>query len=292
MAQGLSEAAFVAQPGQSRSPPSFLTVPLEIRLEIYRHLLLPYRRHDRYLTKSTIKPRNVYWLDPVYPAILRTARKIYEEASAILYEENTFTFDCEASSWGRRRYWCTDQIPRASLKRCQHMAIEFCQLDSYLHTNGILSIIKDLRELDCNLKTVLLEFLFVNAHGFPVHGGRTGDRIARRFEIVAAIRSLSVSQQIVIRVITDRAAEGQEFQILTDSVVADLGWKMEKTFRSHRKTIVGTIIDDEESSLPSEQDVYTAASNNNRYVNPDPGEAISEYTWIWTLTPVCEQGTL
>ena len=62
---------------------SFLDLPPEVRLEVYRYL---------FLTRSnkTVSPLDNSAHHNLQPAILRTCKLIEEEARAILYRENTF----------------------------------------------------------------------------------------------------------------------------------------------------------------------------------------------------------
>ena len=62
---------------------SFLDLPPEVRLEVYRYL---------FLTRSnkTVSPMDNSAHHDLQPAILRTCKLIEEEARAVLYRENTF----------------------------------------------------------------------------------------------------------------------------------------------------------------------------------------------------------
>jgi hypothetical protein len=61
--------------------PAFLDLPVEIRLEIYKYLLLipPYN------ILQVVRPST-----KLHVALLRTNRKIHDEATPILYSQNTF----------------------------------------------------------------------------------------------------------------------------------------------------------------------------------------------------------
>ncbi|KAH8891399.1 hypothetical protein GQ53DRAFT_746916 [Thozetella sp. PMI_491] len=76
------EGCFSAMPITRRPPPTFLTLPLEVRLEIYSHLLLlpPYGKHQDAPGNG---PR-------VYPALLATCAQVYTEAAPMLYGANTW----------------------------------------------------------------------------------------------------------------------------------------------------------------------------------------------------------
>ena len=71
---------------------SFFDLPLEIRFLIYRELLI---------RVGYVKPAVGRYAheDPpavneLYPSILSTCKQAFAEGSMVLYEENTFHFDC------------------------------------------------------------------------------------------------------------------------------------------------------------------------------------------------------
>ena len=81
--------------------PSFLSLALELRLKIYRNLLI-YDREIGPQCQDYFEPFKV-WYGPeqnpgLSPAILRTRRQTYDETAPILYEENTFYYRCHADA--------------------------------------------------------------------------------------------------------------------------------------------------------------------------------------------------
>ncbi|KAI0490926.1 hypothetical protein F4859DRAFT_28402 [Xylaria cf. heliscus] len=74
-----------------RQPPTFLNLPLEIRLEIYAHLLTTPSYSPR---SSTPSPAPFFTPQtppsPLHPNILRTCRQLHAECIPILYSSNTF----------------------------------------------------------------------------------------------------------------------------------------------------------------------------------------------------------
>lgn len=69
------------------SPSPFLHLPPEIRLEVYRYLLLS--KHTIRMTRQ-LDYHFVFRPNFVFPAILRTCKLIHSEAMTILYGENLF----------------------------------------------------------------------------------------------------------------------------------------------------------------------------------------------------------
>lgn len=77
-----SEHQAVAEVKSTRSPKGLLDLPPELRLLIYRHLLVPYDLQHL---------RRVWLPGPeLHVNILRTSRLIHREAFAVLYRENNF----------------------------------------------------------------------------------------------------------------------------------------------------------------------------------------------------------
>ncbi|KAL2266267.1 hypothetical protein VTJ83DRAFT_5619 [Remersonia thermophila] len=87
-----------------RDPPTFLTLPLELRLEIYSYLLVlppppppetqqPIYRSPRFYTPSSTGQLSckVYSDAKLHPQILTVNSQIYHEAAPILYTRNTFS---------------------------------------------------------------------------------------------------------------------------------------------------------------------------------------------------------
>ncbi|KAL1840214.1 hypothetical protein VTJ49DRAFT_697 [Mycothermus thermophilus] len=88
----------------ARDPPTFLTLPLELRLEIYSYLLVlppppppetqqPIYRCSRVFTSSTSHQCNRRILDDakLHPQILAVNSQTYREAAPLLYTRNTFS---------------------------------------------------------------------------------------------------------------------------------------------------------------------------------------------------------
>ncbi|GAB1314046.1 2EXR domain-containing protein [Madurella fahalii] len=78
-------------------PPTFLTLPLELRLEIYKHLLTlppPPSRKDHPTTYRCSLAASCPTAHPaakLYPQILRVNSQVNAEATPLLYTHNTFT---------------------------------------------------------------------------------------------------------------------------------------------------------------------------------------------------------
>ncbi|KAI1152512.1 hypothetical protein F4825DRAFT_475850 [Nemania diffusa] len=141
-----SQAQPQSQP--KRQPPTLLNIPVEIRLEIYAHLLTapsnPPPSHPKYpsATSTTVSSSSsssstpsppppslstqTTPSSPLHPSILRTCRQLHAESTPVLYKTNTFlahtslltTFPSFFSpGHPRRRYPPVRSAPLAALVR-------------------------------------------------------------------------------------------------------------------------------------------------------------------------------
>ena len=156
---------------------SFLSIPPEIRVQIYRELLL---KDPEDLTQSILFETYVDWRRYVSPSIshqsfvylpsqqhknmgpiLRTSSTIYREASKVFYDEASFRFHNHARKVGDLP---TAGFPYEILHRIQHaeLLIKLCRYgERRLAREGVQVCIEALRcllERACSLKSLKLEF--------------------------------------------------------------------------------------------------------------------------------------
>ena len=144
--------------------PEFLSLPPEIRLQIYRYLLLS----RPWITPELPARQYPYPYSPtrIYPNVLRTCRMIHEEAFNVLFGENVFWFRCSASAFGGYKPASTRNIPRDNLKRIEQMEIEVNQ-DHFLRNRiAICSVINNVTIFDDSLRLLRLHFRCNNHTGF------------------------------------------------------------------------------------------------------------------------------
>jgi hypothetical protein len=122
---------------------SFLdTFPPEIRNKIYKHLLCSplladaaaeiddgEGNEDENDDENKISPAAYPVQYNLFPAILRTCRQIYEEASVILYEHNTFYFVCRGPWEWSMYHSCVGIVPLCPLTRRCPILVDACQLN-------------------------------------------------------------------------------------------------------------------------------------------------------------------
>jgi len=87
------------KPTMSKQPLTFLSLPLESRLDIYRHALVNKERMGGRFSRSMVQYQIMIDVRKsreemtMTPALLRTTKQIYHEALPILYGENEFMVD-------------------------------------------------------------------------------------------------------------------------------------------------------------------------------------------------------
>ena len=157
--------ASMTQTTQPTAKTSIFSLPPEIRREIYLYLLVS--------GNATIRPRlepgtnrGVHW--KVWAeshktnkwAILHTCRTIYEEASIVLYRENTFCFTCRWKYSGECRTF--DQLPsNSNFKYVKHLELDIYRSfnSSCFFLPNIQSTLKYIETTGCSLSTLRLNFI-------------------------------------------------------------------------------------------------------------------------------------
>ncbi|KAF2799772.1 hypothetical protein K505DRAFT_47133 [Melanomma pulvis-pyrius CBS 109.77] len=82
------------------APPTLVTLPYDIKLQILKELLYVHKPIDifrSYDVKS--KCMHLFTPTPLYVAILRTCRSLYDDAIHVMYGLNIFQFSCGLSYW-------------------------------------------------------------------------------------------------------------------------------------------------------------------------------------------------
>ncbi|KAK3299154.1 uncharacterized protein B0H64DRAFT_454843 [Chaetomium fimeti] len=111
-----------------RNPPTFLTLPVELRLEIYTHLLVLPPPPPRETLQATYRcsyaasplsssPTKTNPKPTLHPEILRVNSQVYHEALPVLYSQNTFSAHPVRLTAQPRLYhpYCTPCRPIATL---------------------------------------------------------------------------------------------------------------------------------------------------------------------------------
>ncbi|KAI9789304.1 MAG: hypothetical protein M1835_001750 [Candelina submexicana] len=125
------------------------TLPTEIRLQIYTHLL--HAPHIFILTIDSGRDHVHYPLHPLHPSILRVSHLIFSEALPVLYSENTFHF---LSNLAVRRYFLA--------KRCMSLLRDVrlgpMQIGAYMACSEMTRSVRHLKVVCPKLRSLGLQF--------------------------------------------------------------------------------------------------------------------------------------
>ena len=135
---------------KSLEAPSLFSLPAEIRVQIYEYLLY---------NLGHLCPQREWYMRccRVYPAILRTSKRIYQEASYVLYEKNRFYYNVRADKYG-------DLIPfdkvltDENIRRIKRLVIYFDPYDYNTTARCTSSALRTLGTWIPSLITLRLEF--------------------------------------------------------------------------------------------------------------------------------------
>ena len=150
---------------------SFLSLPTEVRIEVYRCLLChhsiiqPQRlrtpaywsginRAKRALSGFRGKAQKSFLPES---AILRTCRTVYFEALPVLYGENTFLYSCTTSIFNNEDYPKIG-FPDVNLQNMQHLVLEVQQEPLYeeIAAESVAATIQYFIKRGCKLRTFRL----------------------------------------------------------------------------------------------------------------------------------------
>ena len=232
---------------------SFLTLPLELRLKVYQHLVFeedgielnPLHRNLR----ATIQRNSALHL-----AILLTCHTIYDEASTILHEKNTF-YLTNGSATGITNHdnseifinWPFDFIlilTSSNMNRIKHLEINIIQFNDMPTARANYRMLSFLLNLQCRLKTlhiniVLTKPWWVDRPWLAAlwNSGKGCYRVSEEQCAKAGIRGhpnvlkclsgLKPEQNSKLRFFSKISLDVDEFGELMDSAAADANWPWE-----------------------------------------------------------------
>lgn len=213
---------------------SFLSLPPEVRIQIYGYLLISKDGFIRtqlleshpYFTaleraqsaQSVSRPERRFSPER---AILRTCRPIYSEAMAILYEQNTFRYSCGSSIYDDKVYPKLG-FPDQQLDRIKHLEIEV-DLESrfeWITPNSVGAMIQYFVIRGCDLQTFALSLdEMLGPYGDDEDRHHLFWEIAAGQEVMAALVKLKVSKTLTISIrylqkddVFDQKSLGDELQ--------------------------------------------------------------------------------
>lgn len=206
---------------------SFLSLPPELRVQIYRYLLChnswiqPHRTSDMpgYLYDIQARTRGMSRLPSFEPgpstvyslesAILRTCRTIYAEAMPVLYGENSFEYiscryvlnqtDCPKAGF-----------PDNNLEFMKHLEVEFYQEENWnvVSAKTIVAAIQYFVMGDCGLRTFKLSscdaWYFSDGEEYTGNlinnTGNLINKICTSSDLVASLVALRVSESLTVSI--------------------------------------------------------------------------------------------
>ena len=240
--------------------PTFLSLPTELRLQIYRCLLChdewiqmwSYRK-NRELTEIVEKARSgsqprLLQFSSLEKALLRTCRKVYDEAMPIMYGENTFLYSCNSSIAAYQdNYWKVDiqiHTPDVHLRDMKHVKLQFdgmhylWMLASGRAASGcFVTKLRLFSKLGCKLQT--FELMMTEIYDGRNHQRHRNDRkwhpLYHDITILDAVKAdlvkLSVSEALTLTLVSlqrndifdpeVQISQYDRFQILLNLVAAE-----------------------------------------------------------------------
>ena len=230
-------SASVTQSAQLTANSSMLILPPEIRREVFKHLLI--NRKSRIEPKAAPSINGITylrlpagWHSEIHLAILRTCRSIYEEASKVLYAENTVFLQCRWDVQGECRAF--DHLPPTSnFKGIKHLELEIYRWyrSSYLLPVYLKSTLKHLETIGCSLRTLRLKFTPSTNEVQPLAPNGSQTEAAVIEKIADQLCHLEIKQKIEIEFATapNWKADGDRLQRFIDAIAAKKNWKSRKT---------------------------------------------------------------
>ena len=295
--------ASMAQSTQLTSRPSIFLLPPEIRREVFIHLLVN--------KKSTIEPKVDpgtkasnwgFWVDSrneTNCAILRTCRLIYEEASEILYENNTFCFECRWNGQGVcRTFGYLWNNP--NLKSIKHLQLDIYRFyrSSYILPVKIESTLKSIKAFGCSLSTLRLNFTPTYRTVLPLEPRAFHIDVKVMEKIVYQLCRIRINKTIEIEFAArpEWKADSEQISGFIDAIVAKKKWVSRKTtmvcclWRLDKEDEIGTGIPidlpvqdvwrDKLVALPPSTFSIAYGETDKIVVDEDK---IAGYRWKWLL---------
>ncbi len=228
-----------------RSSVSFLSLPGEVRNMIYPQVLVDPRSHLQrmQLEKDRSKPRQ----KALYPAILSTCRKTYEEGLAYLYAQNEFLVNI----WPDLTWYPNSQPPifHRNFSLTRNLHVEICQNpDESMTEFDMRQIQSHVRRLCMTLlaSNVLLENMRIT---IPCAGLHLSHNEKFHRDIFRPLKELRVSGTFEIHSSSQITTEETTMQYLADieSIVRGNGLPKERvptktsTMREMYQDLVDTV---------------------------------------------------
>ena len=186
-------------------PASFLTLPAEVRNEIYGYLLSTecniflssdYRPKTRRRTIILSPGLHVFsccWRYGLHPALLWTCRKIHDEAHALLYAHKTFLYSFRDTDENFYERYKPNPFPKRSLQMIENLKLVVNEGHTEEATSDhILQVVALFANSDCSLKRLILDFGLKNHYD-----SEDSEDSESEFEPSSNIRPVANDQRIL-----------------------------------------------------------------------------------------------
>lgn len=206
--------------------PPFLSLPLEIRLQILRYLVLG---------EGKIYPQHPTgkWATQYHMRILETCSQLYEEASTVFYGENTTGYQCLIEREGAWRP-IESCLSQRNLARIRHVEIAIYPWKIEYTAKALFSMLRYLLRTGCALRTLKLGFFISNLENMGNGPAKTtrnhlasGGWRRGRASAVDRLCALKVQQRVEVFLSTGNIHDGDEFRDFVDGVAVSRGWSVE-----------------------------------------------------------------
>ena len=248
------QTADTTQVSSKQTPSLLLLLPPEIRILIYRYLLV--RRTGIVSESSNLhSPRTPL----LYPNILRTCRTIHKEASKILFGENAFLFHCVVFEMDYHHQLCR-LIPKHALNKMEQVEIQFRARLRSFESADICTKLNEIATYGSPLK--LLRLCFDSNPPYSPQPRGTEDSLS--VEVTEVLCRVPVSQSIEVIVKADKECEEAKLRAWITSVCRTKEWEVRGTKQTRH------------SKIPS------GWSEDGKVTS---SVMVTEHTWSWVLEP-------
>lgn len=277
---------------------AFLSLPPEVRVEIYRCLL----RHDLWIWPQR-NNTSEYWSRFIQPkratvtnnfslesAILRTCRRIYSEATSVLYGENGFRYLYGTSILNDDDDSKT-KIPDVKMQYMKHLQLRV-QEPQWLFeiaAESVAAAIQYFVRRNCDLRTfelVLMELRGLSMADHHQHNLLT--EVPASLEVMAALVELKVSETLTVSIRYSQCGEAfdpklhkaldDEFQDFVNRLASEKG--MSATNQKSKFMLQDT------AKGGDENDAEEGEDDDGKLTIYDP---FSMYDLCWCLRPQCSK---
>lgn len=288
---------------------SFLSLPPEVRVQIYGHLLIHsssikpqllrapeyysgIQRAQRAL--SNLRSQPVRDFSPE-SAILRTCRQVYLEAMPVLYGENTFSYSCAMSIFNDEDYLKVG-FPDQRLEQIKHLELKAQpgrRVEPMVPVN-VAATIQYFVNRGCDLLTFKLALNQLEDYepGDDDDKQQLLQAVALSSDVLAALVRLKVSKTLTIsisysqkRTIVEHETEGTVSDLFQDHLIKCLGSQKNFTVTNEKFFDTDFLGKDEDHEDGEDGEDDGSEDSDEWYDEDDADSYITFYCFSWCLRP-------